>query len=108
MKADRYTKTVLTVIAACMVINLLKEVDILPKAYANEPSKPVTTPAPAPNYAVVPLNADGSINVKNVSNTPTDVNIVGIRTSDDLDVNVNLEKIGGSYTSGEIPVRVKQ
>lgn len=105
MKADRYTKTVLTVIAACLVINTLKEIDILPKAYAADK---LTLPAPAPNYAVVPLNPDGSITVKNVNTTPTDVNIVGIRTSDELDVNVNLEKIGGYSTYGEIAVKVKQ
>ena len=37
-----------------------------------------------------------------------DVNLVKISTSDDLDVNVNLEKIGGRYVYGEIPVTVKQ
>ena len=107
MKTDRYTKTVLTIIAACMVVNLLKEVDILPKAYANTPTAPAL-PTPKPNYALVPVSADGSINVKTVNSTPTDVNIVSIRTSDELDVNVNLEKIGGYSTYGEIPVKVKQ
>ncbi len=36
MKTDRYTKIILTVIAACMVINVLEKLDITPKAYAND------------------------------------------------------------------------
>ena len=105
MKTDRYTKIVLTVIAACLVINILEKIDIMPKAYANGSDKNI---APASNYAVVPINEDGSINVSVKSAAPMDVNLVKISTSDDLDVNVNLEKIGGRYVYGEIPVTVKQ
>jgi len=109
MKTDRYTKIILTVIAFCMVINLLEKIDIIPSAYANEtaPSVPATTNA-APAYGLVPLNKDGSINVSLKNATPMDVNIVGIKTYDDLDVNVNLKSIGGSSTYGEIPVKIKQ
>jgi hypothetical protein len=104
MKTDRYTKVVLTVIAACMVVNVLDKIDITPKAYAAGPGNKLTVPST--NYGLVPINKDGSINVKTVS--PMDVNVVGIGTSDDLNVNVNLEKIGGYSTYGEIPVKVKQ
>ena len=104
MNTDRYTKIVLTVIAACMVINVLEKVDIVPRAYANE----ATAVNEAPTYGLVPLNSDGSINVSLKGIAPMDVNIVGIRTYDDLNVNVNLEKIGGYSTYGEIPVKVKQ
>jgi hypothetical protein len=102
---DRYTKAVLTVIAACLVINTIKDTNILPKAYAADAP---ALPAPKPSYALVPLNPDGSITVKNINTTPTDVNIVGIRTSDELDINVNLDKVGGYKTYGEIAVKVKQ
>ncbi|WP_297334729.1 hypothetical protein [Flavobacterium sp.] len=105
MKTDRYTKIILTVIAACLVINIMEKIDIMPKAYASGDSTP--TPVGA-NYAVVPLNEDGSIRVSLTNTAPMDVNIVGIRTSEDLDVNVNLQKIGGYSTYGEIPVKVKQ
>jgi len=36
MKLDLYLKSVLTVIAVCLTINVLKDFDIIPKAYANE------------------------------------------------------------------------
>ncbi|KAF2519671.1 hypothetical protein E0W68_00055 [Flavobacterium salilacus subsp. salilacus] len=106
MKTDRYTKIVLTVIAACLVINILEKIDIIPKAYANSSDNfiaPINS-----NYAVVPVNEDGSINVTVKSAAPMDVNLVKISTNDDLDVNVNVEKIGGRYVYGEIPVTVKQ
>lgn len=105
MKTDRYTKVVLTVIAACLVINILEKIDIMPKAYASGDGEPTSVGS---NYAVVPLNEDGSISVSLTNTAPMDVNIVGIRTNDDLDVNVNLQKIGGYSTYGEIPVKVKQ
>lgn len=105
MKTDRYTKIVLTIIAACLVINILEKIDIMPKAYANSTDNTVPTGS---NYAVVPVNEDGSINVTLKAAAPMDVNLVKISTSDDLDVNVNVEKIGGRYVYGEIPVTVKQ
>ncbi|AXG73063.1 hypothetical protein DVK85_01975 [Flavobacterium arcticum] len=105
MKTDRYTKIILTVIAACLIVNILEKIDIIPKAYANGSEK--ATPLNS-NYAVVPVNEDGSINVTVNTTTPMDVNLVRISTNDDLDVNVNIEKIGGRYVYGEIPVTVKQ
>ncbi|RDI11077.1 hypothetical protein [Flavobacterium sp. AG291] len=117
MKTDRYTKTILTIIAFCLVVNTLDKLDIIPKAYANAPTTPPALPTTEPKYGLVPLNEDGSITVKTTS--PMDVNITGIRTSDDLDVkvsgintssslnvNVNLEKIAGSSAYGGLPVKV--
>lgn len=105
MKTDRYTKIILTIIAACMVINVIEKIDIMPRAYASEPATKPSS-APTPNYSLVPLNPDGSINVKMVA--PTDMNLIGIKTYDELNVNVNLAKIGGYSTYGEIPVKVKK
>lgn len=109
MKTDHYTKIILTIIAFCLVVNMLEKFDVMPKAYASEPAlKPIApTPEPA-KYGLVPVNKDGSVNVTLKNTSPMDVNIVGIRTYDDLDVNVNLEKIGGSSTYGAIPVRVEK
>ncbi len=106
MKTDRYTKIVLTIIAACLVINVLEKIDIIPKAYANSSENSID-PLNS-NYAVVPLNADGSINVTLKTTAPMDVNLVKISTNDDLDVNVNVEKIGGSRLYGELPIKVKK
>lgn len=109
MKTDRYTKIILTVIAACMVVNVLDKIDFTPKAYANESKPAAFAPAPEiPKYGLIPLNEDGSINVTMKTAAPMDVNIVGIRTYDNLDVNVNLARIGGSSIYSEIPVKVKQ
>mgnify|MGYP000866725966 CR=1 FL=1 len=66
MKTDFYTKTVLTVIALCLTIIVLNQVDIIPKAYAESPE---TNLNPYINYGLVPLNEDGSVdvNIKSVS-----------------------------------------
>ncbi|MEO7978002.1 hypothetical protein [Flavobacterium sp.] len=96
MKTDVYTKIVLTVIAICLSILTLQNVDIIPKTYAAETKKNgdiLTTK----NYGLVPLNSDGTI----------DVNITRITTTDELDVNI--DEIGGGYVSngGPIPVNIK-
>ena len=106
MKTDRYTKIILTVIAACLVINILNSIDVIPKAYANSNNK--ENIIPNTNYAMIPVNEDGSINVTLKSNARMDVNLVGIRTNDDLDVNVDLERIGGRYLYGELPIKVNE
>lgn len=45
MKTDLYTKVILTVIALCLSLNILKEFDIIPTVQAKES---VSVPAPAP------------------------------------------------------------
>ena len=120
MKTDSYTKIVLTIIAVCLLINILEKLELFPKAYAGATTAKAVTPLPDPSrYGLIPLNEDGSINVTMKTVSPMDVNITGIRTSDDLkvnvsgintsnslNVNVNLEKIGGSSAYGGLPVRV--
>ncbi|MDR7212529.1 hypothetical protein [Flavobacterium piscis] len=96
MKTDLYTKIVLTVIAVCLSILTLQNIDIIPKTYAAEPNKNGNILA-AKNYGLVPLNSDGTI----------DVNITRITTTDELDVNID-EIGGGSVSSGgPIPVNIK-
>lgn len=103
MKTDFYTKAVLTVIAVCLTIIVLKQVDIIPNAYAETPKTKINNNM---NYGLVPLNADGSIDVNIKSNSSTmDVSIVDISTSDELDVNI--DEVGGFSTSGTVPVKVK-
>lgn len=91
MKTDFYTKTVLTVIAICLIILVFKQVDIIPKAYAETPYSNFNSNL---NYGLVPLNKDGSI----------DVNIVS--GSDMIDVNI--AEVGGWNTWGKVPVVIKE
>ena len=97
MKTDLYTKIILTVIAVCLSILTLQNIDLIPNTYAAEPNKKENV-LMTKNYGLVPLNSDGTI----------DVNITRISTTDELDVNI--DEIGGGYLShgGPIPVSIKQ
>jgi len=107
MKTDRYTKIILTIIAFCLMANMLEKFDIMPTAYAAEPTHKPISPEPEPaKYGLVPLNADGSINVTVKNSSTLDVNLVDISTFDELDVNI--DEVGGYSTYGEIPVKIKQ
>lgn len=115
MKIDTYTKFVLTVIAFCLVVLTLNTVDIFPKAYANEAVNY------GGNYGLVPMNEDGSINVRLQSVDEAvdkiDVNIASIKTYDKLKINiaeisareeldVNIEEVGGwSVNGGKLPIQ---
>ena len=129
MKVDTFTKVVLTVIAVNLTIITVKNLAIIPKAYASETST-ANTVFPATEYGLVPVNNDGSINVKLSSYDELDVNIVGIETTDDIEANivgirtsneldvnivgvettdeldVNLDEIGGAYVSYGGPILV--
>lgn len=89
MKPDFYTKAVLTVIALCLVVLVFQRVDVIPTAYA-ERAKPLSAPA---SYGLVPVNADGSI----------DVNIKSVTET----MNVNIDEVGGRATYGTVNVRIK-
>ena len=97
MKPDPYTKVILTVIAFCLLILVVDQLNLIPRAYANNPSS---------GYAMVPLNEDGSINVRiQPGSSNIDVNIKEIDTHDRLDV--NLEEVGGYHVYRAVPVEVK-
>ena len=59
MKTDRYTQGVLTIIAICLTLIILKDITIIPQAKASNHNTPITTNST--NYGLVPLNPDGSI-----------------------------------------------
>ncbi len=103
MKIDPFTKFVLTVIAVNLTLLTVKNLNIIPNLYANELTNKVETPYT--KYGFVPLNEDGSINVKFSNDSEIDVNLVGIDTSDNLDV--NLDEIGGGHVSYRGPIKVK-
>lgn len=77
----KYLQAVLTVIAVCLVLITFAVTGILPVANARESN---------PRFISVPVNADGSINVKIVKGQTMDVNI---------------EKVGGNNVWGSgLPV----
>lgn len=118
MKTDKYTKTILTIIAICLTINVMKDFEIIPSAYANETGNIPKIPV---GYKVVPMNDvmdvrlvdintydELNVNLKSVDTyDEVKVNIKKIETTDELDV--NLDEIGGGWVSngGPIPVKVQ-
>jgi hypothetical protein len=102
----KYLHAVLTVIAVCLVLITFAVTGVLPSALARESN---------PRFISVPVNADGSINVRFVKGQTMDVNIeeingsgvwgssIPITSSSDLDVNI--KHISGS--SVRYPVEVK-
>ncbi|WP_108869736.1 hypothetical protein [Aquimarina aquimarini] len=110
MKTDTYTKFVISIIAICLVIIVIRDTDIIPKAHANSTS---TT-----NYGIIPINDDGSITVKLSNSDEIDVNLKNIDTYDklkvdlstistDQELNINIDEVGGSYVSSGGPIKVK-
>jgi len=102
MKTDKYTKAMLTIIAACLLINTFKDSNIIPQAHA------AATVAPnGLQYGLVPLNADGTITVKLDNSAPMDVKIVDISTYNEMPVNIK-EIDGRSLFNGVVPVKIKE
>ncbi len=119
MKTDLYTRTILTIIAFCLTVNLVKELEIIPSAHAAENT--AKTPSISTEYALVPVSAANTIDVRivdintydelnvNIKSVDTydelKVNIKSIDTSDELDVNI--DEIGGIWVSSGGPIKVK-
>ncbi len=112
MKTDLYTKAVLTVIAVCLTFNVVKDLDIIPVAYASEaePADKVDLGAPPEtiDVRIVDINTYDELNVNLKSVDTYDevkVNVKSIDTSDELDVNI--DEIGGGWVSNGGPIRVE-
>jgi len=88
MKTDRYLKVILTVIAVCLVMLTLQNMNVIPKARA-EGSLPSV-----PNYALVPMSGDGTVEVK-------------IKSIDDV-LDVNIQKVGGNNCYQGVPIVEKK
>jgi hypothetical protein len=98
MRTDLYTKSVLTVIAVALVLLVFKN-----GAQVNE----ATAASGFNKFASVPVNEDGSINVRMMSDM--DVNIRSIGGSSVYGaLPVNMKEIGGSSFYGAIPVNLKE
>jgi hypothetical protein len=118
MRVDWYTRGVLTVIAACLVMLVMQNMELIPAATADEETPAQT--AARPSTVRVPLNEDGSIDVRlkgGLSDKIMDVNIVrvsGTETQEGLPVrpfghsmNVNVEEMGGYQVYRALPVQMK-
>ena len=98
MKTDFYTKTVLTIIAGALVLLVLKNSNFVNEAKADQMLNK--------NYVSIPVNADGSINVKM---TTMDVNIQSIGGTGVYGaLPINLKEIGGSSFYGSLPINLKE
>jgi len=99
MKTDLYTKIVLTVIAFALLGHLFKSGSMLNEAKADKTN--------LSRYASIPVNEDGSINVKMLSDM--DVNIKSIGGSSVYGaIPMNLKEIGGSSFYGSLPINIKE
>jgi len=115
MKTDLYTKTVLTIIAVCLTINIVQQLNIIPSVYASEKENPATLDfspfTEIIDVRIVDINTYDELNV-NIKSVDTydelKVNIKSIDTSDELDVNI--DEVGGSWinSGGPIPVTIRQ
>ncbi len=99
MKTDLYTKTILTVIAVALTILALKNTSFINEAKADKSN--------FNKYASIPLNPDGSINVKLVSDMDVNLKSIG-GTSVYGSIPVNLKELGGSSFYGALPVNLKE
>ena len=82
MKTDFYTKAVLTVIAGALIILAFQNCDFFTMANAAKTSA---------GFISVPLNPDGSINVKFTETMKVDVT-----------------EVGGNYIYGAMPINIKE
>lgn len=116
MKTDNYTKTILTIIAICLTINVVKDFDIFPSAYANDSEKTSQIPD---GHKIVPENQVMDVRLVNINTSDElNVNLKSVDTYDELKVNVNkietkdplnvnLYSLGGSWISSGGPLPVK-
>ncbi|MDP3667669.1 MAG: hypothetical protein Q8R50_13390 [Sediminibacterium sp.] len=97
----KYLNAALTVIAVCLVLITFAVTGIIPAANAKNTN---------PHYVSVPVNPDGSINVKFVKGDVMDVNIdeVGGTSQSGSTLDVNIEDIRGGSVYGSVPVTIER
>jgi hypothetical protein len=112
MKTDYYTKTILTIIAICLTLNVAQDFEIIPSVHAtNDPSLTPSTLASISetiDVRIVDINTSDELNINLKSIDTYDelkVNINSIETTDELDVNI--DEIGGGWVNNGGPIKVK-
>jgi hypothetical protein len=128
MKTDLYTKTILTIIAICLSINIVKDFDIIPAAFAGNTSvindSIYNTSAIDNTYRLVKVSDAETLDVRIVDINTYDelnvniksidsydemkVNIKSIDTQDELDVNIDEVAGAAVSTYNPIPVKIKE
>ena len=81
MKTDNFIKVILTIIAINLTILSLTTLDIIPKANAKDATPQKVNGS---NYGLVPINSDGSINIKLIQDRVIDVRLRGIDEASNL------------------------
>jgi len=109
MKEGRYRNFILSVIAIALIVNVLQNFELIPKANAESET--------VQQYVRIPVNEDGTIdvNIRSMSQESMNVNIfevggelvrkaVPIKPDGNI-MDVNINEVGGwSVSSGKIPV----
>jgi hypothetical protein len=107
----KYLHAVLTVIAVCLILITFAVTGVIPAATARESG---------PRSISVPVNADGSINVRFVKGQTMDVNIeeingssvwgssIPITGSNSMGLDVNIKGISGSNPSYPLNVKIQE
>jgi len=96
----KYLNGILTVIAICLVLITFAITGVIPSANAKEIQ---------PRSVNIPVNSDGSINVKFVKGETVDVNIdeIGGRHQGSKTIDISIEDISGGTISGSVPVKIE-
>jgi hypothetical protein len=104
-----YERLVLTIIAGLLYLNLSELKDRAPVTDTTRlPVKMASSRDEEKNYAVVPINADGSIDVRIVGSTEViDVDIEKISTDEKLDVHLKSAETYSLNYAGPIEVKIK-
>ena len=98
MKTDLYTKIVLSIIAGALIVIAFQNVDFVSTANASK-----TNPA----FVSIPVNPDGSINVKMLDNMKVDIAAVG-GSSIYGALPINMKELSGSsISSNGLPVNIQ-
>ena len=107
MKIDLYVKFLLSVIALCLVLIVVKDYALYPEVHAEAGTRPV----PKTAWVQLPVNTDGTIDVNlKSSNIVLDVNLEEIdgRSLYGVELPVDIRRIdGSSIYGGAIPVQTK-
>lgn len=115
MKTDLYTKTLLTIIAVCLSVNVVQQLDIIPMAHAADNTNSIGSDFPVLTETIdvrivdIYTSDELNVNLKSVDTyDEVKVSIKSIDTSDELDVNI--DEVGGSWVNSgsPIPVTIKQ
>lgn len=106
MRTDTFTRSVLSIIAICLLYICIQDVQIIPEANAN-------SSAPYAGYGLVPVNPDGSITISFSDEKPMPVKLVEIEVPEDGNsfrktnlLSVNITQVDGEELKNElVPVK---